>query len=116
MSENSRRNEVVQGTLDMLILKTLDGGRMHGYAIARRIEQASREALRVEEGSLYPALHRMERRAWVVAEWGLSEAHRRAKYYSLTETGRAQLQAELDTWNRFVEAVARVLGPRPAEA
>jgi PadR family transcriptional regulator, regulatory protein PadR len=115
MADLAQRNEVVQGTLDMLILKTLAAGPMHGYAIARRIQQASREALTVEEGSLYPALHRMERRGWIAAEWGLSEANRRAKYYALTASGRAQVKVEVAAWSRFVDAVAGVLGLRPAE-
>lgn len=116
MAEQQQKNEVLQGTLDMLVLKTLTGGPMHGYAIARRIQQASEQFLRVEEGSLYPALHRMERRGWIAAEWGLSEANRRAKYYRLTAAGRAQLKAEIESWTRFATAVAGVLGIRAAEA
>ena len=116
MGAPDEKNELVQGTLDMLILKTLAGGPMHGYAIARRIQQATSELLTVEEGSLYPALHRMERRRWIEAEWGRSEANRRAKYYRLTAMGRAQLKAEVAAWNRFVEPVAWVLEARLAEA
>jgi PadR family transcriptional regulator, regulatory protein PadR len=111
----SQKPEFVQGTLDMLILKTLARGPMHGYAIARRIQQASADFLRIEEGSLYPALHRMERRGWIEAEWGLSETNRKAKYYCLTATGRAQLQADVRAWKRFVEAIAGVLDIQPAE-
>lgn len=114
--KREQKNEFVQGTLDMLILKSLSAGPMHGYAIARRIQEASREFLKVEEGSLYPALHRMERRGWIEAEWGLSETNRRAKYYRLTAPGRAQLKAEVAAWTDFVDAVAGVLGVRPAEA
>lgn len=116
MPTRDKKQELVQGTLDMLILKTLASGAMHGYAIARRIQQATSDLLRVEEGSLYPALHRMERRGWIEARWGLSETNRRAKYYGLTAAGRAQLKAEVAAWNRFVEAVAGVLGASPAEA
>lgn len=116
-SENkSDRVDLLQGTLDMLVLRTLVAEPMHGYAIARRIQQASRDFLRVEEGSLYPALHRLERRGWIEAEWGLSETNRKAKYYRLTATGRAQLKVEVETWSRFVAAVDGVLGPRLAEA
>ncbi len=116
MAGHDEKHQLVQGTLDMLILKTLGTGPMHGYAIARRIQQASSELLKVEEGSLYPALHRMERRGWIEAQWGLSETNRRAKYYGLTAAGRARLKAEVTAWNRFVDAVAGVLGVRPAEA
>ena len=89
---------------------------MHGYAIAQRIQQASDDFLKVEEGSLYPALHRMERRGWIEAEWGLSEAKRKAKYYRLTAAGRAQLKVAAKNWARVVEAIAGVMGTRPAEA
>ena len=92
MAEHNEKNEIVQGTLDMLILKTLTSGPLHGYAIVRRIQQASDDFLKVEEGSLYPALHRMERKGWIDAEWGLSESKRKAKYYRLTATGRTQLK------------------------
>ena len=115
MSDHSEKNELVQGTLDMLVLKTLAGGPLHGYAIAHRIQQASDDFLKVEEGSLYPALHRMERRGWIDAEWGLSEAKRKAKYYRLTAAGRAQLKVAARNWDRVVEAIAGVMGNRPAE-
>jgi PadR family transcriptional regulator PadR len=101
--------EIVRGTLDLLILKSLGGGAAHGYAIARWIEWATADALRVGEGSLYPALQRLETRGWVRAEWGASEANRRAKYYTLTREGRARLRVELDTWARFTQAVQRAL-------
>ncbi len=104
------RLELLQGTLDVLILQTLSQGPMHGYAIVRRIQQVSEEVLRVEEGSLYPALHRMERRGWIEAEWGTSENNRRAKYYRLTGAGRKQLKAERSMWQRLSEATSKVLG------
>jgi len=106
--------DLVQGTLDMLVLKCLEEGALHGYAVARRIQQASDDHLRVEEGSLYPALHRMERRGWIEAEWGLSEANRRAKYYRLTSAGAKQLEAEIAKWNRLVGAISGVLNFLPA--
>jgi transcriptional regulator len=115
MSDPSEKTEILQGTLDMLILRTLSAGPMHGYAIAQRIQLASEDFLRVEEGSLYPALHRMERRGWIEAEWGLSEAKRKAKYYHLTAMGRAQLKVAVKNWNRLVEAIAGVMGNRALE-
>ena len=115
-NKQNKRAELLQGTLDMLILKTLTTGKMHGYAIARQIQQASKEALTVEEGSLYPALHRMERRGWIRHEWGLSESNRRAKYYQLTAAGRKQLAAEAKRWSRFVDAIAIVMNPSLGEA
>lgn len=101
--------ELVQGTLDMLILRTLLRGPMHGYGIASHIQQVSQEVLRVEEGSLYPALHRLELDGYVAAEWGVSENNRRARYYKLTARGRKQLAAEESNWQRLVEAIARVI-------
>src|SRR5688572_13397050 len=102
--------DLLQGTLDILILKALSWGRpMHGYAVASWIERTTDDALRVEEGSLYPALHRMARKGWVAAEWGVSENNRRAKYYRLTTRGRAQLRTETATWGAFSQAVAKVL-------
>ena len=106
---NESRTELLQGTLDMLILKALTPGRMHGYGIVRRIQQVSDEVLRVEEGSLYPALHRMERRGWVEAEWGLSENNRRAKFYKLTRAGRKQLREEESNWIRLSGAISKVM-------
>jgi transcriptional regulator len=102
-------NALLHGTLDALILKTLAGGPRHGYAIARFIEDTTGDALLVEEGSLYPALYRMERRGWVEAEWGISELGRRAKVYRITDEGRAQLTAEMATWKRFSAGVSKVL-------
>jgi PadR family transcriptional regulator, regulatory protein PadR len=101
--------ELLHGTLDTLILKTLAWGPRHGYAIARFIEGMGAEVLRIEEGSLYPALYRLERRAWIAAEWGLSETRRRVKLYALTETGRERLAVETAQWSRFADAVARIL-------
>jgi len=107
--EPSRSGELVQGTLDMLILKTLARGGMHGWGIARHIQQASDEVLRVEEGSLYPALRRLELEGLVTAEWAQSENNRRARYYSLTARGRKQLARESDHWDGLVRAIARVM-------
>jgi PadR family transcriptional regulator PadR len=101
--------ELLQGTLDLLILKTLSVGPMHGYSIARRIEQRSDDVLVVEEGSLYPCLYRMEEKGWIKAEWGKSENNRRAKFYELTRTGRKQLEEETVTWERVCRAITRVL-------
>ena len=101
--------ELMQGTLDLLVLRTLTWGPMHGYAVARQIRERSREVILVEEGALYPALHRMERRGWIRAEWGASDNNRRAKYYQLTRAGRKQLDAEADAWARLSAAVQLVL-------
>lgn len=113
---SGRSNDLIQGTLDMLILNTLTGGRMHGYAIVRRIQQVSDDVLQIEEGSLYPALHRMEAKGWISSEWGVSSNNRRAKYYALTRTGRSQLADELSLWERLSEATAKVLGAAPEGA
>jgi PadR family transcriptional regulator PadR len=104
-------NELLHGTLDTLILKTLAGGRRHGYAIARAIEDATEQVVEIEEGSLYPALYRMEKKGWVEAEWGLSELGRRAKFYRLTPKGRRHLTALTTEWIRFAAAISRVLLP-----
>ena len=101
--------QLLQGTLDLLVLKTLSWGPRHGYAIARRIEEATDDALRIEEGSLYPALYRMERRGWIAAAWGKSEIGQRIKIYSLTTAGRAQLRAESAQWRDFTSAVAKLM-------
>jgi transcriptional regulator len=102
--------QLLQGTLDLLVLKTLAAGPRHGYAIARRIEEATDDVLRIEEGSLYPALYRMEKRGWVSAAWGKSEIGQRIKIYSLTTAGRAQLRAESAQWSTFSAAVAKIMG------
>ncbi len=111
-----KRPDLVPGTLEMLVLKTLTHGKMHGYAVARRLQQMSEDVLKVEEGSLYPALHRMEKRAWIAAEWGLSEANRKAKYYRLTPKGRRQLATRAQEWERMSGAIARVLRASPEGA
>ncbi|HKN69189.1 MAG TPA: PadR family transcriptional regulator [Gemmatimonadaceae bacterium] len=103
--------ERLHGTLDALVLKTLSAGARHGYAIARSIEQATEDVIQVEEGSLYPALYRMEKRGWIEADWGTSETGRRAKLYRLTNTGRKQLRLETAEWTQFATAVSRVLTP-----
>lgn len=105
-----QRQDLVPGTLELLVLQTLAVGPQHGYGIARRIQEASQDVLRVEEGSLYPALHRMERKGLVRAEWGTSEKNRRAKFYALTPAGRRRLRTERAEWEQMSEAVARVLG------
>lgn len=109
---------LLQGTLDLLVLKALSWGPAHGYAVARWIEAATEDALRIEEGSLYPALHRLEERGHVEAEWGLSENRRRAKFYHLTAAGRRQLRAESATWHQFARAVLGALAApaHPASA
>ncbi|HET9948649.1 MAG TPA: PadR family transcriptional regulator [Longimicrobiales bacterium] len=105
-----RRNDVLQGTLALLVLKTLASrGPMHGYAITTHIQRASADLLRVEEGSLYPALHRMEQAGWLRAEWGVTEKNRQARFYTLTAAGREQLAAEQESWARLSEGVGRVL-------
>jgi len=103
------RGDLVQGTLDMLILKTLTRGLMHGYAIAEFIQQTSEDVLRVEEGALYPALHRLELRGLLASQWGVSENNRRAKYYKLTAVGRKYLADEASGWERLAGAVSRVM-------
>lgn len=100
---------VFRGSLDLVILKALSWGPRHGYAVAEWIEQATGATILVEEGTLYPALHRLERKRWVQSEWGISDKHRRAKFYRLTAAGRAQLRSETPTWLRHAEAVAQVL-------
>jgi PadR family transcriptional regulator, regulatory protein PadR len=103
------RLDLPQGTLDLLILKALSLGPMHGWAISERIHDVSRATLQIPQGSLYPALHRLERRGWIRAEWGASDNNRKAKYYELTKVGRKQLAAEADDWARLTAAVALVL-------
>jgi|SRR5688500_17416223 PadR family transcriptional regulator, regulatory protein PadR len=108
------KSELLHGTLEVMILKTLTWGRMHGYGIGRWIEQQGGDALHIEEGSLYPALYRLERKGWVKGDWGLSEKNRRAKYYRLTAKGRHALDANVTTWADFAQAVGRVLGSSEA--
>ena len=105
------KNDILQGTLALLVLKTLaDGGRMHGYAITAHIQRVSTDLLRVEEGSLYPALHRMAQEGWLRAEWGLTETNREARFYTITKAGRKQLQLEQESWEQLCSGVGRVLG------
>lgn len=101
--------DLPQGTLDLLILKTITLEPLHGWAISERIQQISKEVLQVQQGSLYPALHRLERRGWIKARWGTSENNRRAKYYELTRAGRTQLEAEQTSWRKLTTAVAQIL-------
>jgi PadR family transcriptional regulator PadR len=102
--------ELLQGTLDMLVLRTLQTGPQHGWGISQRIQQVSEEVLRVNQGSLYPALVRLEREGWIDAEWGTSDNNRRAKFYRLTRAGRRRLEQETENWTRLASAVARILG------
>ncbi len=106
--------ELLKGTLDVLILKTLSWGPMHGYAVANWIRQRTEDALQIEEGALYPALHRMEQKGWLDAEWGSTERNRKAKFYRLTPSGRRQLAAELSKWSRYTEAVGMVIAAEGA--
>ena len=103
------KTELLSGTLDLLVLRVLHGGPLHGFAIAERIHVLSKEVLSVEEGSLYPALYRMEEKGWIKAEWGQSENNRRAKFYQLTKAGRKQLEAEEETWSRVAQAIGWVI-------
>jgi transcriptional regulator len=111
MPNRTDANSMLHGTLDALILKTLSRGTRHGYGIARWIEETTDETVSVEEGSLYPALYRMERRGWIEAEWGTSELGRKAKFYRITPKGRRQLNLETEQWSRFATAVSKVLLP-----
>ena len=106
---NKAKSDLLQGTLDMLILKTLALEPAHGWGIAQRIQQVSREVLQVNQGSLYPALYRLEHQGWISAEWGISENNRKAKFYSLTQEGRRQLDAETENWERVSAAIDRIL-------
>jgi transcriptional regulator len=108
-ADNAEDLDLLRGTLDVLILKTLSWGPRHGYAIARWVHDVSDDVLRVEEGALYPALHRLEKRGWIEAEWGLSETRRRVKLYRLTEAGRDRLAVETAQWSRFADAIGRIL-------
>jgi PadR family transcriptional regulator, regulatory protein PadR len=114
--EEKERLELMQGTLDLLILRTLIFGPEHGQGIARAIQQTSGEEILVEHGALYPALQRLEERGWVVAEWGNSSNNRKARFYSLTRAGRSQLARATTNWRRRVAAIERILGPRTEES
>jgi transcriptional regulator len=105
----SRSIDLSQGTLDLLILRTLALEPLHGRAVSERIQQISRDVLQVQQGSLYPALHRLERRGWIKARWGTSENNRRAKFYELTKTGRRQLEIERDAWEKLTAVVSQIL-------
>lgn len=107
--------DLLRGTLDVLVLKTLSGGPRHGYAVSRWLRERTGDAFQVEEGALYPALRRLEKRGWLRSEWGVTDTNREAKFYELTPEGEEQLRRELRTWERYVEAMSRVLhGPAPA--
>ena len=108
MAQQSRL-DLLQGTLDLLILRTLQTGALHGWAISERIQQISQDTLQVNQGSLYPALHRLEHQGWIKAEWGVSELGRRARFYRLTASGRKQLELETENWSRLAAAIGRVL-------
>ena len=101
--------ELLQGTLDLLILRTLALGPQHGFGVSQRIQQVSKEVFQINQGSLYPALHRLEQRGWIASEWGESDNNRRAKFYSLTRTGRKQLEAEQRNWGKVTAAIERIL-------
>lgn len=108
--------DLLQGTLEFLILKTLSWGPMHGFAVGRWIRKATDDALEVEEGALYPALHRMEKRGWVGSDWGVTENNRRAKYYQITRLGKDQLRREETSWTRYVSAVSKIMAAARASA
>jgi PadR family transcriptional regulator PadR len=116
MSTRDDRIELLQGTLDLLILRTLQPGPAHGHAIAKAIERTSEDVLQVEQGSLYPALHRLIKRGWIACEDGTSENNRRAKFYKLTAKGKKQLTVEAGKWDRMAAAIARILHSRPHES
>lgn len=109
MTPGKSRHDLLQGTLDLLILRALRNSTMHGWAISERIQQISQDVLQVNQGSLYPALHRLEHRGWIKAERGISELGRHARFYSLTPAGRKRLEVESENWNRLADAIARVL-------
>ena len=113
-SSDDKRLELLQGTLAMLVLRTLQWGPQHGHGIGQAIAAQSDDLLKVETGSLYPALHRLERRGWLKSAWGVSEANQKAKYYQLTAAGKAQLLRERDRWSQLVDAIGRVMNPAPA--
>ncbi len=112
----SKKSDILQGTLTLLVLKSLSQGPLHGYAIASHIKLASSDSLRVEEGSLYPALHRLEQEGFIQAEWGMTETNRKARFYALTRSGRKQLRDEEENWARLTEAVSSVLRFSPQGA
>ena len=107
--------DLLQGTLDMLILKAVSLGPLHGYGILLRIQQISKDRLEIQQGSLYPALYRLEHQGWITSEWGESESKRKAKYYRLTAAGKRRLQTETENWNRMANVMAGILGTKPEE-
>ena len=113
-TSDERRLDLLQGTLDMLVLRTLLWGPQHGHGIGQAIRVQSDDLLKVETGSLYPALHRLEKRGWLKSEWGVSEANQKAKYYRLTAAGKAQLSREQDRWSQLVDAIGRIMNPAAA--
>jgi transcriptional regulator len=113
---DKKQMELLQGTLDTLILKAVSLGPLHGYGILLRIQQISRDRLEIQQGSLYPALYRLEHQGWIASEWGESENKRKAKYYRLTAAGRRKLQTEAEKWNRMAEVIAGILQSTPEEA
>ena len=113
--KNNQQAELLQGTLDLLVLKAVSLGKLHGYGVLLRIEQISGGSLLIEQGALYPALYRLERQGLLHTEWGVSENNRRAKYYTLTASGRVRLQKEVQSWDRLVSAIATALKARPVE-
>lgn len=106
--------DLLQGTLDLLILKALALGPMHGFGVSIRLQQLSRDALQIQQGSLYPALHRLEQQGWITSDWGISENNRKAKFYSLTKAGRNQLDLEQESWRKLTAAIGLVLGAKEA--
>ena len=108
---NRLKNDVPYGTLDLMILKTLEPGSLHGFGLARRIEQVSENLVKLNQGSVYPALLRLQQHGWITAEWGVSDRNRRAKFYSLTRAGRKQLRSEVENWERTASLMARFLAP-----
>jgi PadR family transcriptional regulator PadR len=109
------KSDLLQGTLDLLILRTLASGDMHGWGISQRLQQISQDVLQVNQGSLYPALYRLEHQGWIASEWGESENKRKAKYYRLTAAGKRKLQTETENWNRMANVMAGILGTKPEE-
>lgn len=116
LRKDDQQAELLQGTLDLLVLKAVSLGKLHGYGVLLRIEQISGGALLIEQGALYPALYRLERQGLLHTEWGVSENNRRAKYYTLTPAGRVRLQKELQSWDRLVSAITTALQAKPSEA
>ncbi len=115
MASVDKQLELLQGTLDMLILKAVSLGPLHGYGILLRIQQISKDRLEIQQGSLYPALYRLEHQGWITSEWGESENKRKAKYYRLTAAGKRRLQIETENWNRMTDVIAGILGTKPEE-